>query len=77
MIKFHRILLLTLVAVFLASAAGVARYAADSCTQRIIAKVILGSLPNLQWQNASKNLCEFHSAQIPSILPLLQNRTIR
>lgn len=33
MIKFHRILLLTLVAVFLASAAGIARYAADSCTQ--------------------------------------------
>lgn len=29
---------------------------------RIIAKVLLGSLPNLQWQNASKNLCEFHSA---------------
>lgn len=33
MLKFYRILLLTLVAVFLASAAGVARYAADSCTQ--------------------------------------------
>ena len=34
MLKFHRILLLTLVAVFLASAAGIARYAADSCTQK-------------------------------------------
>ena len=33
MLKFYRILLLTLVAVFLASAAGIARYAADSCTQ--------------------------------------------
>lgn len=33
MIKFHRILLLTLAAVFLASTAGIARYAADSCTQ--------------------------------------------
>lgn len=33
MIKFHRILLLTLTAVFLASTAGIARYAADSCTQ--------------------------------------------
>lgn len=33
MIKFHRILLLTLVAVFLASTAGIARYVADSCTQ--------------------------------------------
>ena len=33
MLKFYRILLLTLVAVFIASAAGIARYAADSCTQ--------------------------------------------
>lgn len=33
MLKFYRILLLTLVAVFLASTAGIARYAADSCTQ--------------------------------------------
>lgn len=33
MLKFYHILLLTLVAVFLASAAGIARYAADSCTQ--------------------------------------------
>ena len=33
MIRFHRILLLTLAAVFLASTAGIARYAADSCTQ--------------------------------------------
>ena len=33
MIKFHRILLLILAAVFLASTAGIARYAADSCTQ--------------------------------------------
>ena len=33
MLKFYRILLLTLTAVFLASAAGIARYAADSCTQ--------------------------------------------
>ena len=33
MIKFHRILLLPLAAVFLASTAGIARYAADSCTQ--------------------------------------------
>ena len=33
MSKFHRILLLPLAAVFLASAAGIARYAADSCTQ--------------------------------------------
>ena len=33
MLKFYRILLLTLVAVFLASTAGVARYAAVSCTQ--------------------------------------------
>ena len=33
MLKFYRILLLTLVAVFLASAAGVARYAAVSYTQ--------------------------------------------
>ena len=33
MLKFYRILLLTLAAVFLASAAGIARYAADSCTQ--------------------------------------------
>lgn len=33
MIKFPRILLLPLVAVFIASAAGIARYAADSCTQ--------------------------------------------
>ena len=30
MLKFYRILLLTLVAVFLASTAGIARYAADS-----------------------------------------------
>ena len=34
MLKFYHILLLTLVAVFLASTAGIARYAADSCTQR-------------------------------------------
>ena len=33
MLKFYRILLLPLTTVFLASAAGVARYAADSCTQ--------------------------------------------
>ena len=33
MLKFYHILLLTLVAVFIASAAGIARYAADSCTQ--------------------------------------------
>lgn len=33
MLKFYRILLLTLAAVFLASTAGFARYAADSCTQ--------------------------------------------
>lgn len=33
MLKFYRILLLPLTAVFLASTAGVARYAADSCTQ--------------------------------------------
>ena len=33
MIKFPRILLLPLVAVFIASAAGIARYATDSCTQ--------------------------------------------
>lgn len=33
MIKFHRILLLILGAVFLASTTGIARYAADSCTQ--------------------------------------------
>ena len=33
MLKFHRILLLPLATVFLASAAGLARYAADSCTQ--------------------------------------------
>ena len=33
MLKFYRILLLTLAAVFLASAAGIARYVADSCTQ--------------------------------------------
>lgn len=33
MLKFYRILLLPLTAVFLASTAGIARYAADSCTQ--------------------------------------------
>ena len=33
MLKFYHILLLTLVAVFIASAASIARYAADSCTQ--------------------------------------------
>lgn len=33
MLKFYRILRLTLAAVFLASTAGFARYAADSCTQ--------------------------------------------
>ena len=33
MLKFYRILLLTLAAVFLASTAGIARYAADSYTQ--------------------------------------------
>ena len=33
MLKFYRFLLLTLAAVFLASTAGIARYAADSCTQ--------------------------------------------
>ena len=33
MINFHRILLLTLATVFFASTAGIARYAADSCTQ--------------------------------------------
>ena len=33
MLKFHRIQLLPLAAVFLASTAGIARYAADSCTQ--------------------------------------------
>lgn len=33
MLKFYRILRLTLAAVFLAGAAGIARYAADSCTQ--------------------------------------------
>ena len=33
MLKFYRILLLTLIAVFLASAADIARYAAGSCTQ--------------------------------------------
>ncbi len=33
MLKFHRILLLPFAAVFLASTAGIARYAADSCTQ--------------------------------------------
>ena len=33
MLKFYRILLLPLAAVFLASTAGFARYAADSCTQ--------------------------------------------
>ena len=33
MLKFYRIPLLPLTAVFLASTAGIARYAADSCTQ--------------------------------------------
>ena len=33
MLKFYHILLLPLVAVFIASAAGIARYATDSCTQ--------------------------------------------
>ena len=33
MLKFYRFLILPLTAVFLASAAGVARYVADSCTQ--------------------------------------------
>ena len=38
MLKFYRILLLTLVAVFLASAAGIARYAADSlCSANVSA----------------------------------------
>ena len=33
MLKFYRFLILPLTAVFLASTAGIARYAADSCTQ--------------------------------------------
>lgn len=33
MFKFYRFLILPLTAVFLASTAGIARYAADSCTQ--------------------------------------------
>ena len=44
MLKFYHILLLTLVAVFIASAAGIARYAADSCSKR----ECIGSLPRRQ-----------------------------
>lgn len=53
MIKFHRILLLTLVAVFLASAAGIARYAADSCTQSRMYRQLAAQTENFPGDAAS------------------------
>ena len=53
MIKFHRILLLTLVAVFLASAAGIARYAADSCTQSLMYRQLAAQTENFPGDAAS------------------------
>ena len=53
MLKFYRILLLTLVAVFLASAAGIARYAADSCTQARMYRQLAARTENFPGDAAS------------------------
>lgn len=53
MLKFYRILLLTLAAVFLASAAGIACYAADSCTQSRMYRQLAAQTENFPGDAAS------------------------
>ena len=53
MLKFYRILLLTLTTVFLASAAGIARYAADSCTQARMYRQLAARTENFPGDAAS------------------------
>ena len=61
MLKFYRILLLTLVAVFLASTAGIARYAADSCTQTRMYRQLAAQTENFPGDAASVNVNEYLS----------------
>ena len=53
MLKFYRFLLLPLTAVFLASTAGIARYAADSCTQMRIYRQLAAQTENFPGDAAS------------------------
>lgn len=53
MLKFYRFLLLPLTAVFLASTAGIARYAADSCTQSRMYRKLAAQTENFPGDAAS------------------------
>ena len=53
MLKFYRFLLLPLTAVFLASTAGIARYAADSCTQSRMYRQLAAQTENFPGDAAS------------------------
>ena len=53
MLKFYRILRLTLAAVFLASTTGIARYAADSCTQARMYRQLAARTENFPGDAAS------------------------
>ena len=53
MLKFYRILLLPLAAVFLASTTGFARYAADSCTQGRMYRQLAAQTENFPGDTAS------------------------
>ena len=61
MLKFYRILLLTLAAVFLASTAGIARYVADSCTQARMYRQLAAQTENFPGDAASVNVNEYLS----------------
>lgn len=53
MLKFYRFLILPLTAVFLASTAGIARYAADSCTQARMYRQLAAQTENFPGDAAS------------------------
>ena len=53
MLKFYRFLLLTHAAVFLASTAGIAHYAADSCTQSRMYRQLTAQTENFPGDAAS------------------------
>lgn len=54
MLKFYRFLILPLTGVFLASAADIARYAADSCTQSRMYRQLAAQTENLRLLHKEK-----------------------